>query len=63
MSDFKVPNEHQRNLMERNGITAPSVVVILENDRILSLKNHDTGDEVTICKGERTRREEQHGNY
>ena len=61
MGHFTVPNKHQRELMERNSIrdTGYSFAVILENDCVLVLKNHDTGDNVTIEKGDKTKREEQ----
>lgn len=62
MGEFTVPNKHQQELMERNGIAAKSVSVILENDSHLILRNHITGDDVSISKGERTRRLEQSGN-
>ena len=36
--------------------------VILENDSVLSLLHHDSGNEVMIVKGFAQRRKEKHGN-
>lgn len=59
MGDFKVPNKHQRELLERNGICHEGVTVILENDSLLAMRNLKTGDEITLRKGEATKRREQ----
>lgn len=64
MGDFTHPNKRQRQLMERNLIkdTGYAYTVVHECDSRLVLENHVTGDEVTINKGEKTKREEQNGN-
>lgn len=62
MGNFTVPNERQKALIRKNNIDPEPFSVILENDSCLAMLNHLTGDEVTITKGFKTRREEQDGN-
>ena len=62
MGNFKVPNERQKALIRKNNIDPEPFSVILENDSCLAMLNRLTGDEVTIIKGFKTRREEQDGN-
>lgn len=60
--DFTVPNDHQAQLCRDSGVDPHGMVVILENDGILAMQHHKSGNEVTITKGFAQRRKEQNGN-
>lgn len=62
MGDFTVPNAHQKQLCRDCGIDPAGVAVILENDSVLAMLHHKTGNEVTITKGFAQRRKEQNGD-
>lgn len=62
MGDFTVPNERQAQLCRDCGINPQGVAVILENDSVLAMLHHKSGNEVTITKGFAQRRKEQNGD-
>lgn len=62
MGDFTVPNTSQAKLCQESGVDPKGMAVILENDSILSMKHHVSGNEVMIIKGFAQRRKEQDGN-
>ena len=55
MSDFRVPNEEQRKLMEDCGIEPKGYAVMTDNDRTLSVIHLKTRNEIMILKNERLR--------
>lgn len=62
MGDYSTPNARQMTLCRECGVDPEGMVVILENDRVLAMLHHKTGNEVTITKGFAQRRKEQNGN-
>lgn len=60
--DFTVPSGNQAQLCRESGVDPEGMVVILENDSVLAMLHHKTGNEVTITKGFAQRRKEQNGN-
>lgn len=62
MGDFTAPNAHQRQLCRESGVDPDGMAVILENNSLLVMLHHISGNEVTITKGFAQRRKEQNGN-
>ena len=62
MGDFTVPNTGQAMLCRESGVNPEGMTVILENDSVLTMKHHISGNEVMIIKGLAQRRKEQNGN-
>lgn len=59
MGDFTVPNDRQAQLCRECNIDPAGMTVILENDSVLAMQHHISGNEVTITKGFAQRRKEQ----
>lgn len=53
MSDFSVPNEEQRKLMQDCGIDPSGYAVTTDNERTLSALHLKTRNEIMIIKNER----------
>mgnify|MGYP003294610057 CR=1 FL=1 len=60
--DFTAPNAHQVKLCRESAVDPIGMAVILENEDILVMKHHKSGNEVTITKGLAQRRKEQNGD-
>lgn len=61
-SNFSVPDAHQVQLCRESGVNPEGMTVIMEDDSVLSLKHHISGNEVLIIKGFAQRRKELNGN-
>lgn len=62
MAGFFAPSDIQRDLIESVDIFPGGMSVIHENEDVLMLKHHKSGNEIMIIKGEAQRRKEKHGN-
>ena len=58
---FSTPDERQAALCRQSGVAPEGMAVILENESVLALKHHKSGNEISIHKGEKQRRIEQNG--
>lgn len=60
--NFSTPDANQVQLCRESGVTPEGMTVIFEDDSVLSLKHHISGNEVIIIKGFAQRRKEKNGN-
>lgn len=62
MGDFTEPNARQKQICLDTDVDPAGMQVILENDSVLSMLHHNSGNEVMIVKGFAQRRKEKNGN-
>ena len=62
MAGFATPNDKQKELILDTEINPDGMAVIHENEDVLMLKHHKSGNEIMIIKGFTPKRREQNGN-
>lgn len=53
MSDYRVPDDAEIQILQRNGIDPDGVAVIYRDERTIRLLRYKTRDEITIKMGDK----------